>query len=93
MGCKGRPVTKKDIENLEFMQNTLLYPPRLCFKFCCIDKLVAQTEAQLVKAIIKDGSDEPLKLNISLSTDLIPTSPVNTTPENLPHNTSLSKFI
>lgn len=93
MGCKNRPVTKQDIESLEVMQDTLLYPPRLCFKFRCIDIHVAQTETQ-VKAIIKGGSDIPLQLNINLSlTDLIPTSPVNITPENLPHNISLSEFI
>lgn len=88
MGCKDRPVTEQDIEKLEVMQETLLYPPRLCFKFHCIDIHVAKAQ---VKAIIKGGSDIPLQLNINLSlTDLIPTSPVNITPEN---NISLSEFI
>ena len=38
MNCRGRNVTKEDIEQLKVLEEVLNYPPRLRYQFMCHNK-------------------------------------------------------
>lgn len=59
MKCRGRNVTKEDIEQLKLLEEVLNYPPRLCFQFVCHNKDHAQ-KCTTVEVTLK-GSYTELK--------------------------------
>lgn len=47
MDCRDRDVTKEDIEQLEFLEEALVYPPRLRYQFMCHNKAHERTKVEV----------------------------------------------
>lgn len=59
IGCKGKDVSKNDIEKLKVLESDLNYPPRLRFQFVCTNQARAHKVAK-VKATLIGMSDKML---------------------------------
>ncbi|XP_019862554.1 PREDICTED: uncharacterized protein LOC109591219 [Amphimedon queenslandica] len=64
MGCEAGNVNKENIEKLQLMEETLLYPPRLRYTFSCLNSFIA-LDTTKVKAIFS-GMSKPLQINVTL---------------------------
>ena len=42
IGCKGKKVSKRNIERLKLLEKDLIYPPRLRFQFVCTNQSLAK---------------------------------------------------